>query len=1302
MLARLFVLIGGLVVLALTAALVGPYFIDWTSYRSSFEREASAVLGRKVTVEGEAKARLLPFPSVTFSNVSVAGGPDGAPAMTVETFSMDAELAPLMRGEFLIFDMRLVRPRATIRIGADGVVDWAMRPSSPFNPRQIALEKLTVTDGEVTLSHAAGGRSHVLSDINTVVSARSLAGPWRAEGTLRLDGMETTVAVSTGKVDDTGAMRLRVRADPAIYPLAVETDGDIRLKDGAALYAGTFKVDAREVAAAAELRSTDGAGVKLAEAAKPQEAGAREPPPYRLNGKFALDHQRLDIQEFRFETGPLDNPYTADGTGLVDLGASPRFEIEAHGAQVRFDETVVEPGKASGVTLETRLAGLERMLAGLPKPAIPGTVDVALPAVLAGDTTIRDVRVAAEPAADGWNIKTLSAALPGRTTLEASGSLRTPNEFGFHGSLLLAVGQPSGFAAWLSRDVDEAIRRLPAAGFKASVDVTRERQTLGDLELILGKAKFRGEVDSRQPQDAEPSMAVRLEGDALDIDGMTAFASMFVSGKGMTELASRNLDLSIKAGPVSVGGLTAETVDTALRLRGDQVEIDRLSIGGLEGATVSATGTLRDVASEPSGRLDASIVAVDLAPLVKLVSQQYPDNLLFAALAQRSAAYPGLFEDTQIDLVGTAAPNGDETSGFAISAKGDAGGSTFSLATSGMLAGGGLALGVDPAAPLSISFSARNDNAEALMALYGLPVLPLGAVGGGEATLTAKGTLETGLETSFDFSAMDMTAAYKGNLRAAEGVIEGQGDITLKAADIEPWLMTSGMMLPGMGLGLPVELATKASFGDGTLRLSGLNGTVDDGRFSGDVDAVVKDGVPHLTGTISAEAFDLWPVVAAVLGEASLHAEGAGWADMPFRDKVATPFTAELGIKAGSLSAGALGTATDVSAVARLDREGLHISDLEAKIYGGVLSGLAELKNNDGTGLFSGQVKLSGADLGALLDGSGIAGKSDITASLSASGKSVEAMVAALSGSGAVAFGDTSIPGVNPNAFPAIIRAADAAGRSVNATKVASFAPDIVGNGAFQATGGEIAFTVASGILRAPPLTLAGQSVSLTAELKADANTGTVAATGQIAYAPGDEALAGSEPVVGYAIAGPLHTAQRHLDIAPLTQFLTQRALEIEQARVEAMQAQLLERQRLRREVRYYAALQTERDRLAEEQRRAEEARRKAEEEARRKAEEEARLKAEAEIKAKADAEAKAAADAKANADETARQKAFEERAAEAIRLADQERARREAEAQKPEVERAPLPATRDGPPAPSRINPSSIDDFLRTLQGTE
>src|SRR5690606_9374093 len=126
--------------------------------------------------------------------------------------------------------------------------------------------------------------------------------------------------------------------------------------------------------------------------------------------------------------------------------------------------------------LEERLAALRRFLDQVPKPTIPGTVELDLPAVIAGDTTIREVRLRAEPSEAGWRIAALNATLPGRTALEASGELSVGEELGFDGSLLMAINQPSGFAAWLSRDVDEAIRRLPAAGFSAEVELGERRQ----------------------------------------------------------------------------------------------------------------------------------------------------------------------------------------------------------------------------------------------------------------------------------------------------------------------------------------------------------------------------------------------------------------------------------------------------------------------------------------------------------------------------------------------------------------------------------------------------------------------------------------------------------------------------------------------------------------------------------------------------------------------------------------------------------------------------------------------------------
>jgi hypothetical protein len=1255
---------------------------------ADFERVATAFLGRRVTVNGAAKARLLPFPSVTFSDVSVAGGPDGQPAMTVDTFSMDAELAPFLRGEVLIFDMRLVRPRAVIDVAADGTVDWAVRPSSPFDAGQVSIEKLTVTEGEVTLRHAAGNRSHVLSEIDAVVSAKSLAGPWRVDGSLRVDGLRTTLAASTSRADPSGRIGLRIKADPDAYPLAIETDGSAGFENGALTYSGRLKITGDDKDTAELRGSSPGETVKV--------SGAKPEPGYRLNGQFRLDHRKLAIDEFRFETGPLDDPYTADGKASVDLGAEPRFTVQAQGAQVQFDEAMGRESDA-GLTLDERIAALETALRGLPRPAMPGTIEVTLPAVVAGDTTIRNVHLAAEPAPGGWGIKSFAATLPGRTTLEANGLVGVGDQFGFSGSLLLAVAQPSGFAAWLSKDVDEAIRRLPAAGFSAKVNLTDERQTFSDLELVLGKAKFHGHVDAAEPADAKPSVEMKLEGGELDVEGLAAFASLFVSDKGANRFADRDLDFQVKAGPVSVAGLTADTVDTALRLRDGVLEIDRLSVGGLAGAEISATGRIKDFPQSPTGNLDASVVAVDLAPLLDVAAGRYPDSVVLKGLAQRVKAYPDLFQDARIDFVASAADNGDGTTGVALSAKGNAGGSAFSASLSGQGKADDL-----PDAALTATFTASNDDATALLALYGLPTLPLGLVGEATTDLSAKGTLAGGLATTFNVAGAGLKARFDGTVaEAPQGAIV-KGKASLDAADIEPWLMTTGVALPGMGTGTSLSLGADADYGNGLLVLSSLDGAVNEAAVSGDINAELKDGLPHLSGALALDELDLGQFAAMLYGDAAFASTGKGWPAAPFSQKSGAPLSAELDLTAGSLTAGAFATAYDAALRLVLDGQGVHVSDLKAKLFGGDLTGLFELKNNDGTGLFSGQLALADADIANALPNSGLAGAATLSAALSTSGKSVDAMMAALSGSGTAAVKGLTIANLNPDALPAIIAQADRIGRDIDAARTAAFAPDMAAAGSFAAADADVAFTVAGGAVRAPPLTLKNPAATLSSELVADLAAGRVSAQGNIAYQPGDEALVGSEPVINFTVQGPLGETERSFDSGPMAQFLTQRALEKEQRRVEAMQAALLEKQRLRREVRYYASLQDARDK-AEEHRRLEEMRVKAETEARERARAEAQAKAEADAAA-AQAAAEAKAKAEAAAEEQRKAQEEQRKAEEAIRLAEQEKARREAEkaAQPaPQVERAPLPPPQPQAapvsPAPKRKFPSLLDGLFDT-----
>ena len=94
------------VILALLAALIGPYFIDWSQFRPEFEREASRVIGMPVRVDGAIDARLLPTPSLGLRGVAIGARSD-ANNVSVEKLDVEFSLGDLMRGEWRANEMTL-------------------------------------------------------------------------------------------------------------------------------------------------------------------------------------------------------------------------------------------------------------------------------------------------------------------------------------------------------------------------------------------------------------------------------------------------------------------------------------------------------------------------------------------------------------------------------------------------------------------------------------------------------------------------------------------------------------------------------------------------------------------------------------------------------------------------------------------------------------------------------------------------------------------------------------------------------------------------------------------------------------------------------------------------------------------------------------------------------------------------------------------------------------------------------------------------------------------------------------------
>ncbi|MFC0244412.1 AsmA family protein [Falsochrobactrum ovis] len=1202
---RIFVFIGGLLVLLLTAALVVPPFVDWSGYRAEFEREAGHILGRPVEVLGDVRVQLLPFPSLQFSNVRV-GADTAHPAMSVDAFSMDAELMPFLRGQLLIYDMRVERPRVNILIDKDGMVDWAIRPSTPIDPAQIKVERLSINDGSVTIHDEASGRIYSAEAVDAVLSATRLSGPWQANGTANLAGTPIALGITSGELKPDGSLRFRIRLSPENIPATLETDGDMRLDNGRLHYSGDFS-----------LRSADLLDNK-------QQPVSEKPffSDVRVTGKFSADKDKFDASEFRMEQGPTDNPYVVNGKALIDFGDNPHFQISADGQQIYWGpaENLNAELAAASEPFSDRLVFVQKMLEQLPIPDMPGSVDLRLPAIVAGGTTMREVTIHAEPDGNGWSIRQFAADLPGRTKIEAKGRLVVGQEFGFVGDMLVASRQPSGLASWLNESVDEPIRKLAGAGFSGKVDFRKGLQRIDDLEIGLGQSTLTGQFLRQVTGDAEPAITLQLEGDEIESDALQALLGFFLGEQGVSYLEGQSLALNFKSGPVHYEDIVAGEVDLAVRLNNGRFDFDRLMISDVAGVTLTATGTYEPFAAIPSATLDATLLSNDLQPFITMMAHRHPEVPVFRSLAVRADNYRGLFEDSEINIIarGEAPPRHDleppvsaenkegKSTRVDASHKASRMGDEFSFSLSGKtgtmkLDLAGTASGAfDDSNPMQMQLNATaaSKNGEEVLALLGLPALPLGIAGELSADVTMQGAPSAGMRTQLKLTASDGTAVADGILSLVGGDAAASGKAQIQALDLQPFIATMGYVLPGFGEGLSADISSDFQYAKGLLRLPNFGGKLGGDDVNARIEANFSDsGLPQIKGETTLDSLKMSSVLAIMLGQDSFNEMRTDsnqiWSTTPFATRPSLPVLINMKLNVADVDMGGFGTISGFSTQLNKNIDSLSLNEMTGNWAGGYLIGNISLQNRDSAALVNSEFKWKGAELANIYQPSTgnapLTGVIKSTVSLNGAGKNVAELMASLTGSGSVDVENLVVKGLDQNAFDAMLTAADQLGdridgaSSLDAAHFAEIAQNASGKGEFSAGAANFDFNIVGGVVRVMPFDLDGTKAALAGELQLDIPHLAVNGSGSFTYKDDERSSAGKnegiQPFINYTLMGSINEPRIEINQEPLVQFLTQSALEREQERVEAMQANIMEKQHLRRQVELLQAEIAERER---------------------------------------------------------------------------------------------------------------------------
>src|SRR3954468_24777053 len=207
-------------IVALIAALVGPYFIDWNQFRPQFEAEATRIIGAPVRVGGKLDARLLPAPSLQLRSV-VVGGTNDLGKVRADKLDVEFSLSSLMRGEVRATELTVNGLSLDLGLDPKGRVDWPASTGA-VNLGSLAIDRLNLT-GRIAL-HDAGSRGTLeLNDIAFSGDVRSLAaGAIRGDGNFTLSGTRYPFRVSSGQASDGNGTRVHVNIDPGPRTLSVD------------------------------------------------------------------------------------------------------------------------------------------------------------------------------------------------------------------------------------------------------------------------------------------------------------------------------------------------------------------------------------------------------------------------------------------------------------------------------------------------------------------------------------------------------------------------------------------------------------------------------------------------------------------------------------------------------------------------------------------------------------------------------------------------------------------------------------------------------------------------------------------------------------------------------------------------------------------------------------------------------------------------------------------------------------------------------------------------------------------------
>lgn len=1096
-------------IIALVAALIGPYFIDWNQFRSQFEAEASKVIGAPVRVGGKLDARLLPAPSLQLRSIVLGGATDPGKARA-DRLDVEFSLGSLLRGEWRATELTINGMALDLGLDQQGRVDLPAF-NGKFNLGSLAIDRLNLT-GRIALRDAASRGTLELNDIAFSGDVRSLAGSMRGDGNFSLSGTRYPFRVSSGQTADGNGTRVHLTIDPGARPLSADLDGVLTFEARAPRFEGALTL-----ATPAGLKADGGAPVM----------------PWRISSRVKAEPAGARLEQLDAIYGAEDSALRVSGVGDIRFGASPLLRAALSARQLDADRFVSKGNSAAEPV--RLLPGLRALMAAIPQiTPIPAQIEFSADQIMLGGRPLQNFTAGLQAGATSWAIDRLDFRAPGATRVILSGSNAQAGSF--TGALSVDSSDPDALVTWLQGRGEVIYRSQKPLRLRGDLTVAPDRVSIEAMKAEIDGGAVEGRVavstaGGRSRVDAE------LKAERLDLDTATALARSLAGPQTEWPDAAQ---LSLDVGRATSAGQELRPLMARAGYDAKSFSLDQLKIGQASGVMLEGSGSFDRV--NTSGKLTLNSSAASFGQITALIAPLAP---AVAARLNAMGTGPGPAHlKLSFDLEKNA-QQADRASARAVFdldtplLKG-----VVTLAAKPVIAA---LQSIDLAALGSSEFSAdsklSSSEGRPLLAALGLDRAMAAGDGPAQFEGSVTGVWRAPVRLKVKMSGTGFDADAEGTAEPWASEPKANLNLKVRSADLGPLLD----LKPSDALARNISISSRVALSGNRLSFDDLDSAVAGSRLRGRVALVLGDE-KNVEGEIGLDTLDLAPAFALAIGAAGHDAAeplGSGFS-RGWRGRIA--FQALRGTLPGG------GELRPVSGVLKGDGQSLTLEAISGRIGGGEASANIDARHTGNGIALNARVQFSGVD-GAALRYRGLkmpAGRASMQLTLSSLGRSASALAGALSGSGTVTLESAAVAGLDPRAFDVAIRASDS-GQATDDAKLLRIVEPVLSAGALAVKSAQIPFSIRDGRIRIGATTLDAEGARAIVSGGYDFSADQADIRASLASTTSGTA-GSSRPEIQLFAAGPPDALDRTVDIAALSSWLAVRAIDRETRRLDAIE----------------------------------------------------------------------------------------------------------------------------------------------------